>query len=209
MLDIDRFEQQSMYGVPEPVIAGAIWLADEPSGTDLSGAYRRSHIVEPLLEDVIARDIPPWAIVRVAYSGTELAADIVLTLDDIALGVTSETDQIIKRIEEVVSDPSLRDEDEPPPPAGVADEAIALIRDAAEKLARPMLAARVSTYYGELNITWRSGDEIVRLACFPGGRPSVIQFGSLASPFGSYKLVPNATADILADRLADLPTEHM
>jgi hypothetical protein len=110
-----------------------------------------------------------------------------------------EAEKIVNRILSAVVDSDLRDEDEPAPSIKVAKKAIYLIRGA-EKLLGKVPQAQVSTFYGEINISWRSGDKIVRLACFPD-RPSVIQVGLLSLPIGSYRSEENPTAMLLAARL--------
>jgi hypothetical protein len=113
-----------------------------------------------------------------------------------------EADEIIQRILYVAVDPELRDEDESAPTFKVIQETVRLIRGA-EKLLDAMPSWQVSTFYGEINITWRVGERIVRLACFPE-RPSVIQSGSLSLPVGSYRSEENPTAEMLADRINSL-----
>ena len=66
---------------------------------------------------------------------------------------------------------------------------------------------QVSVFFGELNITWRSGDRIVRLACFPD-RPGLVQTGSLSMPVGSYRSEVNPTAELLAERLDALVSDN-
>jgi hypothetical protein len=101
-----------------------------------------------------------------------------------------------------VVDPDLRDEDESAPTLPVIQEAAQFVRGA-EKLLSTMPPAQVSTFYGEINITWRVGDRIVRFACFPD-RPSLLQTGSLSLPVGSYRLEENPTPELLADKISDL-----
>jgi hypothetical protein len=115
---------------------------------------------------------------------------------------TSEAEKIIGRIRDVAQNQDLRDENEAPPVQEVVTQAIFLIRDAGNLLGI-MPSAQVSTFYGEVNITWRTGDRIVRLACFPD-RPTVIQIGSLSQPTGFYRSEENPTAMLLAARLSSL-----
>jgi hypothetical protein len=113
-----------------------------------------------------------------------------------------EADRIIDRILRHVVDPDLRDEDETAPPIKVIQETVRLIRGA-EKVLDGMPPGQVSTFYGEINVAWRNGDRIVRLACFPE-RPSVIQSGSLSLPLGSYRSEENPTPELLANRINSL-----
>jgi len=113
-----------------------------------------------------------------------------------------EADKIVDRILHIAVDPDLRDEDESAPPLKVVQEAVELVRGA-EKLLDAMPYGQVSSFYGEINITWRVGDRIVRLACFPD-RSSVVQTGSLSLPLGSHRSEQNPTAEMLADKIGSL-----
>lgn len=116
--------------------------------------------------------------------------------------LVQEGDKLIQRILDISQQPELRDEDEPAPTQQVIEQAIHLIRDA-DNLMVEMPSGQVSVFFGEVNVTWRAGDRIVRLACFPN-RPSVIQTGYLSLPLGSYRSEPNPTAQLLAARLEAL-----
>lgn len=122
-----------------------------------------------------------------------------LSLHGVAFAV-SEEEKITRRIDQLVTQPELLDDDETPPLPAVADETKRLIRNAANLMHEPMLAATVSTFFGELNVTWKSGDEVVRLACFPA-RPSIFQCGNLSLPMGSYSSMVNPTPRIIAEKL--------
>ena len=115
-------------------------------------------------------------------------------------------DKLIQRILELSRRPELRDEGEPAPAQQVIEQAIQLIRDA-DGLMLEMPSGQVSVFFGEVNVTWRAGDRIVRLACFPN-RPSVIQTGCLSLPLGSYRSEPNPTGQLLAARLESLVQDN-
>jgi hypothetical protein len=97
--------------------------------------------------------------------------------------------------------PESLDEDELPPPPPVKEEAKKIISAAADLLP-DMPAGKLGTFWGEVNVTWRLGDELVRLACFPD-RTSIVQVGSLDAPMGSYRSEP-ASPEVLAARLEEL-----
>jgi hypothetical protein len=85
--------------------------------------------------------------------------------------------------------------------------AVALIEHASRLMTSPMPVARVSTFFGELNLTWRSGDQIVRLSFF-SSRPTILQRGDLSQPLGSYTSENDPTPDAVARELeAILPRE--
>jgi hypothetical protein len=100
----------------------------------------------------------------------------------------------------------LEDDEEQPPTTAVIDQTSNLIRGASLLMRTPMLEGIVSTFYGEINVTWRTGDKIVRIACFPG-RPSILQFGNLSQPLGSYQSQQNPNAQDLKTRLDALNDE--
>lgn len=113
--------------------------------------------------------------------------------------------RISKQIQGFMSDPELLDEGEPPPSQNVAAELLGLIRGASHHMLIPMPTGRVSAFFGELNVVWRSGGDIVRLACF-SNRPPIIQFGTISAPLGSYRSEPVATTESLARHLTALMT---
>jgi hypothetical protein len=113
-----------------------------------------------------------------------------------------EAEKIVRQILEAAIDPDLRDENEPAPSREVIKKAIRLI-DCADELVGEMPAAQVSSFFGEINITWRAGDRIVRLACFPD-RPSIVQTGSVSLPVGHYESEANPTPSLLAEKLKNL-----
>ncbi len=119
------------------------------------------------------------------------------------LDVESETDGIINRLSQTTR---LEDEEEPAPAPAVVEEATCLIREAGRLMRTFMREGTVSTFYGEINVTWRNGSHIVRLACFPLS-PGILQFGNLAQPLGSYQSQQSPSAQDLAARLDALNGE--
>jgi hypothetical protein len=111
----------------------------------------------------------------------------------------------VASIEQAGSQRFSFDEDEMAPPPPVIAEAVRIVQEAAGLLSDEMPHGRVSTFWGEVNVTWRSGENIVRLACFPN-RENLVQVGSLSSPLGSYRS-EFATAELLASRLEELNRE--
>jgi len=113
-----------------------------------------------------------------------------------------EADRIISRIMNLTHAESLRDEGEVPPPQIVVDRLVQLIRDAAgATLAMPH--AQVSSFYGEVNVTWRIGDRIIKLAAFPD-RPTLLQTGSILMQAGSFRAEPNPSPQRIADEINSL-----
>ena len=116
--------------------------------------------------------------------------------------MSAEAEMMVQHIFYAAVDPELRDEDEPAPNCDVIQKAFQLIY-AADKLLGVMPYGQVSTFFGEINVTWRGGDRIVRLACFQD-RPCIVQTGSLSGPLGHYRSKPNPSPEFLANELRDL-----
>jgi hypothetical protein len=109
----------------------------------------------------------------------------------------SEIAKILARIAQTVNQ---EDDEETPPPPAVVQEISEVIVQASHLMTGSMPEGLVSTFYGEINVTWRNGNDIVRLACFPN-RGSILQFGNLAQPLASYQSQPEPNAQNLATRL--------
>jgi len=118
-----------------------------------------------------------------------------------ALEFVRQEERIIARLADFATNPDLLDEDEPSPTQDVIAEATAIVRSAATVIS-PMPKASVSSFFGEINVSWQYEDSIVRLACFPN-RPSILQTG-LLSVQGSYRSEENPTGLMLAERLKSL-----
>lgn len=172
-------------------------LAHQTS-TKSSGELRKVVYVGALL---IAASISPTPSVAQAVhlSLTSASSSVLIQCEDDEEFVP-EADTIVDRIQRVATHPDLRDEDEQAPPPEVVAAATMIIKEAASIMDTTMQPAVIATFFGELNVTWRTGDEIVRLACFPGGR-SLIQYGDLGAPLGSYSSESDGTAKILARHL--------
>lgn len=91
-------------------------------------------------------------------------------------------------------------DDEPQPSEAVIDQLSTLVRDADTLMDGSMPEGTVATFYGEVNVTWRRDNDIVRLACFPN-RPSMLQFGNLSQPLYPYQSIQSPTAEDVATRL--------
>lgn len=94
-------------------------------------------------------------------------------------------------------------DDEPEPSEDVIDKISALIRDADELMPGSMPEGTVSTFYGEVNVTWRRNSNIVRLACF-SNRPAMLQFGNLSQPLDPYQSIAAPSAENVAHHLSAL-----
>jgi hypothetical protein len=114
----------------------------------------------------------------------------------------TETSKILSRIAQTANQ---SDEEEPAPSSEVISQVSTLVREASSLMKTPMKTGTVSTFYGEVNVTWRNGNEIVRIACFPN-RSAIVQSGNLSRPLGSYQSHSSPPAQALAARLDALAT---
>ena len=118
-------------------------------------------------------------------------------------GGTKDPTGVVESIRVRTSDPSLLDEDEIFPSREVVEEATQFVEGLYALLDAPPPQATVGTFFGELNIAWRSGNRVVRIAFFPD-RPTALTFGSLSEPVGSYRSHSNPTPSEVAAQLTAL-----
>jgi len=111
--------------------------------------------------------------------------------------LAKEPDRLLGRLRELAN---KEDDDEPPPSEAVIDRMSSFLREASAAMENPMPEGIASTFYGEINVTWRKGTEIVRIACFPN-RPSILQSGNLSQPLGTYRSFSEPTAVDIATQL--------
>ena len=111
--------------------------------------------------------------------------------------------RVIQAIRTKTSDLSRLDDDELFPSAEVVDAAVDFISGLWPMLDAPGPPVQVGTFYGEVNLTWRWDDRMVRLAFFPD-RPTQLVFGGLSEPTGSYRSEANPSHSEVAARLGAL-----
>ena len=154
---------------------------------------------------LMAASVGPPATLSAVHIG--LASSATRQEQTVSLGdvhpYESEAQNIIDRITQIIVDNSLLDENEPPPMPETVRSLASLIIAADIDTIYPMPYGSVSTFFGELNITWRVNDAIVRLAGFPN-RPTILQRGNLSEPLGSYVSEVNPTSEVLAQYLDSL-----
>jgi hypothetical protein len=182
-IDSQKARNALIYGANMAAVAPYRWQVRAAGLVNRSSAY----II--LLEESNSYDSPD---------------DLIESLN-IYLSAVSEPDKTLARIAQIANQV---DEDEAPPTPAVITQTSNLIRQAGSSLRTSMPEAVVSTFYGEINVTWRNGNDIVRLACFPN-RPSILQFGNLSQPLGSYQSQPDPSAEDLAERLDALTRDDV
>jgi hypothetical protein len=114
-------------------------------------------------------------------------------------------DTILERIRSVIEDEDQYADDEPAP----SDETVAL----AEQLIRTIESVGVdefpktyiSVYYGEIDITWKTAKDLVRLMVKPGDRIELYQQPNYPdSPRGESTVITMLDAATVADRIERL-----
>ena len=121
-------------------------------------------------------------------------------------GSSSGVASLFEEIDRVAGEKDELEEGEPSPSRETVESLKSLIADTSRYLANEIPPGHVATFYGELSITWRRGDRMVRLASFPHtGQGCRIDCGSSApGPLGEYSATRNVTASRLAAELTDL-----
>ena len=109
---------------------------------------------------------------------------------------------LIQKMESVAGDGEMYEVGEEKPSEHAKSAARNIIRDA-WRVGDLLIDGEVSTFYGELNITWRVGDRQVRLICFSEEErpPAVYREQVNKGSLGDYELEPNVTSEVLAGRL--------
>ena len=115
-------------------------------------------------------------------------------------------ERITQRAHLIAENPLLRDEDEPPPALAVLERFEYMVRRAASLMRNAMQPGQVVSFDGELSVTWRIRDRLVKLICFPDNS-STVQLGSLALPAIPFSSTDNPTPDFLAEKLDSLVAE--
>ena len=105
-------------------------------------------------------------------------------------------------IENVASDPENYESGEPLVGAKAREELISLVVSAAALNGEPLPMGVISPYYGEISITWRHGDKMIRATAFADDRSTRLDYGSTPDgTLGEYRFDANAGAPTLTERL--------
>ncbi len=108
---------------------------------------------------------------------------------------------LIRDIYDAISDPENYEEGE----AMIEDEIVRqlgeMVNEAGANFGQ-LPRADIAPYFGELSITWRLGQRVVRLTAYPNSLPSRIDYGSTSpGTRGDYDFDRPASGPILAERL--------
>ena len=107
---------------------------------------------------------------------------------------------LVRAIREAGSDTERLDEDEQLPPPHVVEQLTSLIQEA-ELYIEGVIDGDVEVFYGEMSVTWRSDDALVRVSCFPT-HPAQLIVGPRRAPLGSYRSLVNPAGADIADALS-------
>lgn len=109
---------------------------------------------------------------------------------------------LAQEIENVASDPKNYESGEPLEGAKAREELISLVVSAAALNGKPLPVGDISPYYGEISITWRNGDKMIRATAFADDRRTRLDYGSTPNgALGAYRFDNNASARTLTERL--------
>jgi hypothetical protein len=114
-----------------------------------------------------------------------------------------------EKIDAVFSDPeNFEDGELPPVEAAVTLKGI--LSEASAAASADIPDGDVNPYFGELSITWRRGDKMLRLTAFSNGRKARLDFGTTPErSLGAYEFNPAATGETLVDKLNWLATDSV
>jgi hypothetical protein len=148
------------------------------------------------------------------YEGTKLPAiaplapspGMVSGNGSLANGTDRGLASLFEEIDRVAGERDELEEGEPLPSREAVGVLKSLIAEASSYLVSRIPLAHVSTFHGELSVTWRNGDRMVRLASFSGPKQGCrMDYGSSGpDPLGKYSCTRNVTASGLAAELTDL-----
>jgi hypothetical protein len=103
--------------------------------------------------------------------------------------------QMISRAQQLLSFKELRDEDEPAPPAEVFAKLASMLRRVNGSMKFAMPLGQIASFYGELGVTWRTADGVVKLIVAPGKDPAIVR-GKHADPVGSFTTEPASDSNL-------------
>ncbi len=117
-----------------------------------------------------------------------------------------------KSLDELIEEctlPENLEADEVPPKQKAIDDIKGLIAAASKAQRQEIELGDVIAYSGEISITWREGNRMLRATSFSDDRPTRLDFGTTPeASLGEYHFVAAPTGNILVQRLAWLHRGH-
>jgi hypothetical protein len=116
--------------------------------------------------------------------------------------VTKDAVSLADAIERACADPDSYEADEPLTTPKAKRDLKALLEAAEEQMDEAMPLGDIAPYFGELSITWRHQDHMLRATSFSDDRTPRLDYGSTPhGELGQFNFQLNATGDQLRDRL--------
>ena len=107
-----------------------------------------------------------------------------------------------EQIAALCSDPDNFEEGEPRPTEKATRDLKRIFNDAAEILGTDIAQGDITPYFGELSVTWRSSNRMLRLTAFSDARNARLDYGTTPpGSLGDFDAVLDATGQDLADRI--------
>ncbi len=114
------------------------------------------------------------------------------------IGLPSLTDQI----DQVCGEANNYETGEQPATAKAKDDLKRLIDNASTAYGSPLPIGDISPYFGEVSVTWRNEERMVRATSFSDNRSPRLDFGTTPDgALGEYEFDPETTGARLAERL--------
>ncbi|MGA2714504.1 MAG: hypothetical protein ABSG41_15475 [Bryobacteraceae bacterium] len=139
---------------------------------------------------------------RPPYCGS-FEASISQTGDPESVVVVTENPATLEeKIDAACSDPDNFEDDEIQPSPRAISELKRVLREASDIFNGDIPQGDVAPYFGEISVTWRRDNRMLRLTAFSDGRDPRLDFGTTpVGTLGDYQFYPVATGENLIDRL--------
>lgn len=116
--------------------------------------------------------------------------------------VTEKPLTLEEAIDTACSDPDNFEEEEVRPSPEAIGDLKRILNEASEIFGGDIPQGDVAPYFGEISVTWRHNNRMLRLTAFSDGREARLDFGTTPKgALGDYGFTPTATGDSLIQRL--------
>ncbi len=185
-------------------VIGLLLPAPVPSGTQAAARFNGDpEGVTPHGYQVIQvpSEAPTW-LGRFLPQDDTILMDASASRPCVALRNVHDARSISELIDQVCADDDSYEEGEDRPTAKAMDDLKRLLLEAAAIYDKAVPMGHISPYFGELSITWRNRDKMLRATSFSEAQSPRLDFGATPSPsLGTYQFDSDATGARLAERL--------
>jgi hypothetical protein len=116
---------------------------------------------------------------------------------------------LLQLIDDICTDPTNLEDNEQPPSEKAISDLKKLIIDASVLRGKDIMLGDVAPYFGEVSVTWRNGNNMLRATSFPDARLPRLDFGTTPDgTLGEYDFLADATGALLSQRLSILFPEE-